>query len=356
LILPTLIVLGVDNVAALQSILNHYKFEKIAMRETILKILAEGGAITLFGQRRGEAWVFALEIADSFADEDKPVGANDSPMALTWEEALEKLNRYPWHALHPELVHPDFTDDVRAALASQRATGSFDSYNDKIWNKVVGLSSTGTDISAGSTPQGGNSADSQLKLSIVYVLTNAAMPGIIKIGRTSQAEANLRIAQLYTTGVPVPFDLEYACKVPNSEEVEKASHVAFAPHRVNPKREFFTMEAGQAIAILKLLHKEDATKEVAAQPDNLDPESVLAAKQVRAKRPPMNFQEMGIVPGSVLTFTDGDAMVTVVGPKKIEFEGNERSLTAVTRQLLGLEYSVQPSPYWSLREAAQRVV
>ena len=50
-------------------------------------------------------------------------------------------------------------------------------------------------------------------LSIVYVLTNSAMPGLVKIGYTAQDDANSRIAQLYTTGVPVPFTIEYACKV-----------------------------------------------------------------------------------------------------------------------------------------------
>jgi len=38
---------------------------------------------------------------------------------------------------------------------------------------------------------------------IVYVVTNPAMPGLVKIGYTSQADANDRIAQLYGTGVPV---------------------------------------------------------------------------------------------------------------------------------------------------------
>lgn len=95
------------------------------------------------------------------------------------------------------------------------------------------------------------------ELSVVYVLTNPAMPGLVKIGRTDQDDANTRIAQLYTTGVPVPFKLEFACKVPNSEEVERALHIAFGPSRVNPKREFFTLNADQAIAILRLLHTED---------------------------------------------------------------------------------------------------
>jgi hypothetical protein len=41
---------------------------------------------------------------------------------------------------------------------------------------------------------------------IVYILTNEAMPGLVKIGRTSVDLAG-RIKALYQTGVPLPFEL-----------------------------------------------------------------------------------------------------------------------------------------------------
>ena len=87
---------------------------------------------------------------------------------------------------------------------------------------------------------------------IIYILTNPIMPGIIKIGKTTQEDVKLRMAQLYSTGVPLPFDCEYAAKVKNIDEVERALHTAFGPDRVNPKREFFEIEANQAISIIKL--------------------------------------------------------------------------------------------------------
>ncbi|WP_395144715.1 GIY-YIG nuclease family protein [Armatimonas sp.] len=90
-------------------------------------------------------------------------------------------------------------------------------------------------------------------MEVVYVLTNPAMPGLVKIGYTTQEDVATRLGQLYSTGVPVPFDLEFACKTPNAAEVEKALHTAFGPNRINPKREFFRIEPEQAIAILKLL-------------------------------------------------------------------------------------------------------
>ena len=90
-----------------------------------------------------------------------------------------------------------------------------------------------------------------MSLEIVYVLTNPAMPGFVKIGKTAIEDVNQRLSQLYTTGVPFPFELQFACKVRNSDEVEQALHRAFAPNRVNARREFFKIEPDQAIAIVK---------------------------------------------------------------------------------------------------------
>ena len=182
--------------------------------------------------------------------------------------------------------------------------------------------------------------------SVVYVLSNPAMPGLVKIGWTGSEDAATRIAQLYSTGVPFPFKLEFACRVSNADEVERALHRAFAPNRVNPKREFFSIEADQAIAILKLLHVEDATRELDAAPTNIEAQEVDAATNYAARRPSYNFIEMGIPVGSVLTFNDGATTVVTVGPKKVRFGDDELSLSAVTRQLLGVDYSVAPGPYW----------
>ncbi len=36
------------------------------------------------------------------------------------------------------------------------------------------------------------------------------MPGIVKIGKTTQEDVKVRMQQLYQTGVPLPFDCIYA--------------------------------------------------------------------------------------------------------------------------------------------------
>ena len=183
-------------------------------------------------------------------------------------------------------------------------------------------------------------------MNVVYVLTNPAMPGLVKIGHTTQEDANVRIGQLYTTGVPVPFDLAFACKVQNAEDVEQALHTAFAPNRINPRREFFRIEPEQAIAILRLLHTEDATQEVSQQPTGLDQQSIAAAEQLKSRRPNLNFIEMGIPVGSILQSTHNATTAIVVGPRRVRLGEEEMSLTAATSQVLGVDYGVAPSPQW----------
>ena len=63
---------------------------------------------------------------------------------------------------------------------------------------------------------------------IVYVLTNPAMPCMVKIGKTGR-EVEARSNDLYTTYVPLPFECAYAARVAEMDKVEKAFHNAFGP-------------------------------------------------------------------------------------------------------------------------------
>jgi len=56
---------------------------------------------------------------------------------------------------------------------------------------------------------------------IIYVLTNAAMPELVKIGITDGEVAD-RIRQLDTTSVALPFECFYAAEVVDAEKVERA--------------------------------------------------------------------------------------------------------------------------------------
>jgi len=183
---------------------------------------------------------------------------------------------------------------------------------------------------------------------IVYILTNPAIPSMIKIGMTTHEDVKMRMAQLYSTGVPLPFECVYAAKVSNFEKVEKALHIAFGPDRVNPKREFFEIDASQAIAIIKLMEIEDVTPKVAREKEEVDEIDREAGEAyAKKKRPRFSFSEMNIPVGSELVNVTNGETVTVFSDRTVQFRGEETSLTNATRVILGNSYHVAPSPYWT---------
>jgi len=188
-------------------------------------------------------------------------------------------------------------------------------------------------------------------LQIVYVLTNSAMPGLVKIGKTTQDEVDLRMKQLFSTGVPVPFECVFACRVPDASVVERALHHAFGQTRINPTREFFRIEPDRVVSILKLLHVEEITEELEKSIESDATQADLqAAEQLKiSRRPRMDFVELGVPLGSVLVYRDGIAQATVLTPKTVIFEGAECSLTMATRRVQGKpeDYPLQPAPYWT---------
>lgn len=83
----------------------------------------------------------------------------------------------------------------------------------------------------------------------VYILSNQAFPGLIKIG-FSRKEPSLRAGELFTTGVPTPFQVEYFCVVENYSAVEAKVHTKLNKFRNRRDREFFKLSvraAAQAI-------------------------------------------------------------------------------------------------------------
>ena len=87
------------------------------------------------------------------------------------------------------------------------------------------------------------------KKGYVYVLTNPSMPGLLKIGRTSN-EPEQRLDELNTTGVPTPFDLEIALEVHDCLQAEKLVHDALTHYRPSKSREFFRISLPDAGAVI----------------------------------------------------------------------------------------------------------
>lgn len=184
---------------------------------------------------------------------------------------------------------------------------------------------------------------------IVYILTNPAMPGLVKIGKTLRDSVEGRLADLYSTSVPVPFECEYAARVEDAGAVERILHEAFGPYRINPKREFFDITPEQATAFLQFIALEDVTPEIKQEADSVDVQSQAGAERLRSRRPNLDFIEMGIPIGSELKFTQADESVEVIDNKRVKYKGEDYGFTAITRELRGSSYHVRPALYWTYK-------
>jgi hypothetical protein len=193
---------------------------------------------------------------------------------------------------------------------------------------------------------------------IIYILINEAMPGYVKIGKTSTS-LEQRIRELSgSTSVPLPFTCFYACTVNNSSFVEHQLHDAFDNNRVNPKREFFQIAPERVVAALKLAQIEDITP----KRDFVDsPEDQKSLDQARTIRSRFNFDMVGIPVGSELTFSrDENAKAKVIDSHYVEFNGEKISLSKSAQNILGYEYGIAGTDYWmydgeTLDERRQRI-
>lgn len=177
---------------------------------------------------------------------------------------------------------------------------------------------------------------------IIYVLINEAMPGYVKIGRTSNLEQ--RIRSLDTTSVPLPFECFYACTVKDAQFAERQLHDAFLDHRVRSSREFFEISPERAVAALKLAEIENVTPRkdfVETQEDQ------QALNQARKKRSVFNFSMVNIPIGAELVFSrDESIKARVIDNRSIELNGEIVSLSSSAQKILGYASGVQGTAYW----------
>lgn len=190
-------------------------------------------------------------------------------------------------------------------------------------------------------------------LSIIYVLTNDSMPGLVKIGRTSGESVERRVAELSrATGVPLPFKVAVARAVHDAHVVERALHTAFAPDRVNPSREFFSIAEHRAVAIINAFPGTDLTPQtelaVEREVEAAEPGTIAAARTFeRKRRPVLNFEEMGIPVGATLTHLATGQTCEVVEARKVRFRDEIISLTKAQRTVSGASYQVSPGRFWA---------
>ena len=186
-------------------------------------------------------------------------------------------------------------------------------------------------------------------MGIVYVLTNEAMPGLVKIGKTSGA-LEKRMRELYKTGVPIPFSCFYAVKVDDADFVEKKIHQAFDDMRLNESREFFTIAPEKIKAALEITNGVEVTPAETV----IETETDLVAIEKQRNKNRFNFSKIGIDPGSILEFKKKPSETCeVLDDDQVLFRGEKTSLSKsalVLIQELGYNWDKIAGPqFWAYK-------
>ena len=173
---------------------------------------------------------------------------------------------------------------------------------------------------------------------IVYAFTNAAMPGLIKIGVTNDIDKHLAdLSDLSSpTSVPLPFECEYAAEVEDGLKVGKKIQQILDKERVVPNRDFFNMKAHCIVAMLEFLH--DSKKTVIDITDIIDIKlhditvskskhtfgKTGAVKGCRSRSSNFSFPLVGIRAGEELVYKyDATKICKVVDDRHVAYGGKK---------------------------------
>ena len=82
----------------------------------------------------------------------------------------------------------------------------------------------------------------------VYVISNSAMPGLVKVGYSTK-DPDSRAYELYNTGSPHPYIVEYDMLIDNPFQIEQKSH-KFLSQNLEGK-EWFRCSVGDAVIAIQ---------------------------------------------------------------------------------------------------------
>ena len=242
----------------------------------------------------------------------------------------------------------------RLTMASQIA-GIADSLFDSRFGRIAMVEPKAETDKAPSTIEPVTEAGTQMgprsqgNPGVVYILSNPAMEGYLKIGYTQGSgpqDVIDRMRQLDTTSTPLPFDCEYAVVVENYERVERALHVAFGENRVRPSREFFEgIPPFRVKAVLELLALEDVTPDASM---TYDPEEQGTTGPIR-RRSRFTVSQARVPEGAELQWADDPEKTCIVRfDGRLEWEGRDYSISELTATFKGWKnkYAPYPAQYW----------
>ena len=193
------------------------------------------------------------------------------------------------------------------------------------------------------------------KAGVIYILTNPSFPDYVKIGYAHNIETRLKQLNRSET-IPFAFRV-YAVYAVESELTDKEQHKLI--DKLNPDlrtienfdgkervKEFYAMSAEDAYGLLECIAKISGTLDRLQRltPEGHEILDEQIANEVRetVRRGPFRFSACNIPIGSQIEFIeDSSIKATVVDDRRIEYNGETTSVSALAQKLKGFDHAVQ---------------
>lgn len=176
-------------------------------------------------------------------------------------------------------------------------------------------------------------------------MTNPCLKDMVKIGFAKNVEARRR--QLSTTALPYEYEI-YAIYETSGNLEDKKLHKMIdqlnPELRVTKSREFFLMSPDEAYNLLEAIAvisgSQDRLKK--AKTDEADDSNP------KIKKPPVNFIKCGIPVGAELIYIEDPSIkVFVADERKVQYEDELTSLSAVAKKLKGYSFAPQGPKFFT---------
>lgn len=114
----------------------------------------------------------------------------------------------------------------------------------------------------------------------VYVISNDAMPGLVKVGFTSK-DPDLRASELNHTGSPLPYVVDYEVLIEHPRDIEQQVHRKLSEFRKG--REWFRCTPEFAVSVVQQIVGDGAIVESFKRADRLKAEEIRRRREEEKK-------------------------------------------------------------------------
>lgn len=187
----------------------------------------------------------------------------------------------------------------------------------------------------------------------IYIMTNPAYEGYVKIGSTDNGRNDKSVEERrkelsHPEGVMFPFEV-YAYYETDKNVPDKSIHDlidTINPElRANKRREFYKMSPEKAFTILEVMAKLHNAEDKLTL---VDEDANEPSERVAKKEPPFNFKSAKIPFGSELTYLEDESIKVIVKDERhITYKNTVTSVSALAKELLSCDYVVQGTLYFT---------